>query len=496
MTQTSGELFQQLLSQYAIWSRTPLALINQQHPEREQQLTFEGAGMTLDVSRQPVDSTTLDLLTRWADSLQLKQRIQAMFAGEAINLSEDRPAWHVALRGSARSNTVPSAIDDCYEHMQSIAHKLRHQQWLSSTGEAITDVVNLGIGGSHLGPELVQQALQHQQSTTINCHSVANIDPAELHQTLAQLNPATTLFIMISKSFSTEETLVNAGVAQAWLQHHLQQDEVGDHFLAVTANTKRAQEFGISSDQILPMWDWVGGRYSLWSAVGLPIMIAIGPDNFQNLLEGAHAMDEHFYNEPLATNLPVLLAMVGIWQRNFWHRNSLAILPYAHGLRSLPAYLQQLEMESNGKQVRRQTPHDPVPLATAPIIWGHVGTNSQHSFHQFLHQGTDIVPADFILPLNSPYDDNQHQRLIAHCYAQADTLLQGYQHSEPYRSLPGHRPSTMISFTGLMPDCLGSLLALYEHKVFVQSVIWDTNAFDQWGVERGKVMAKNYLNNS
>lgn len=503
MTADSSKLFQQLLSQYAIWSRTPLASINQQYPQRQQALVWQGAGMTLDLSRQPVDGETLSLLAQWADSLQLREHIEAMFAGEPINISENRPAWHVALRGSARlkvsaesSDTVTVTVDQCLERMQQIAEQIRQQQWLGYSGEAITDVVTLGIGGSHLGPLLAQQALYHEQTDHVRCHTVANVDPAELHQTLAQLNPARTLFIMISKSFTTEETLVNGGVAQAWLQHHLDIEDVGAHFIAITAQTARAQQFGIPSEQILPMWDWVGGRYSLWSAVGLPVMIAIGYDNFQELLRGAHAMDEHFYNEPSANNLPVLLAMVGVWQRNFWHRNSLAILPYAHGLRSLPAYLQQLEMESNGKQVRRHAPFDPVPLATAPIIWGHEGTNSQHSFHQFLHQGTDIVPTDFILPLHSPYDDNHHERLIANCYAQADTLLQGYQQDEPYRSLPGHRPSTMIRFNGLMPDCLGALLALYEHKVFVQSVIWDTNAFDQWGVERGKQMARQYLQTS
>lgn len=492
-TQQSSTAYQQLLSQHALWSKTPLAMLNQQQPERYQQLCFEGADLTLDLSRQPVDVNTLALLSQWAEELGLPEKRQALLSGQAINISENRAAWHTALRSSHPDSSVASSILQCRDKMYQFAHDLRNQNWLGSQGEPITDVVTLGIGGSYLGPVLAQQALQYLSTDQPRCHYVANVDPAQLHETLAHLDPATTLFIVISKSFNTEETLVNSGVAQAWLQHHLQQDDVGEHFIAITANIDQAIDHGIPESQILPMWDWVGGRYSVWSAVGLPVVIAIGPDHFQSLLTGAEKMDQHFANEPLATNLPVLLGMVGIWQRNFWHRNSLAVLPYAYGLRSLPAYLQQLEMESNGKQIRSQYPFDPVPLATAPIIWGHEGTNSQHSFHQFLHQGTEIIPADFILPLNSPYDDSQHQRLVANCYAQADTLLEGYQHAEPYRSLPGHRPSTMIRFDGLLPERLGALLALYEHKVFVQSVIWDTNPFDQWGVERGKQMAKQYL---
>lgn len=485
--------YQQILSQYALWSKIPLATINEQQPDRAHNLCFEDAGLTLDLSRQPLDNDTIALLTQWASELGLEKRRDALLAGEPVNISENRPAWHTALRANEPDPSVKPAIDNCQASMRQLANSLRSQTWLGSQGEPITDVVTLGIGGSHLGPVLVQQALQYLSTDQPRCHHVANIDPAALHETLASLNPATTLFIIISKSFNTEETLINAGVAKAWLQHYLQIDDVSNHLLAVTAHSGKARDFGVPDDQILPMWDWVGGRYSVYSSVGLPAMIAIGEDHFQSLLDGAQAMDEHFANAPLSNNLPVLLGMVGVWQRNFWHRNNLCVLPYAHGLRSLPAYLQQLEMESNGKQVRRQPPHGPVPLATAPIIWGHEGTNSQHSFHQFLHQGTDIAPVDFILPLDSPYDDNQHQRLVAHCHAQADTLLQGYQHDEPYRSLPGHRPSTMIRIDGLLPQQLGALLALYEHKVFVQSVIWDTNPFDQWGVERGKQMARDYI---
>ena len=355
--------------------------------------------------------------------------------------------------------------------------------------EAITDIVNIGIGGSDLGPRMVTHALKHYRVPSLRCHFVANIDPTDIFETLERLNPETTLFVIASKSFATQETLTNAKAARDWLMHTFQDAvAIEKHCVAVSANPEKATAFGIHPDNVFAFWDFVGGRYSLWSAIGLPIALSIGMKNFRELLAGAHEMDQHFLHTELHKNLPVLLGLVGIWYRNFHHTASHAILPYAQSLALFPDYLQQLDMESNGKQITRDG--EKIPYATGPVIWGGQGTNGQHAFHQLLHQGTDLIPVDFILfkegstPLHQ-----QHLDLYANGIAQAEALLIGHKAKESYQQTEGNRPSTTLLINKLTPRTLGSLLALYEHKVFTQSVIWDINAFDQWGVELGKKLA-------
>ena len=379
---------------------------------------------------------------------------------------------------------------------------------MGCSGRPVTDVVNIGIGGSDLGPRMVTTALRDFTSGGIRCHFVSNIDDADLATTLAELKPETTLFIVSSKSFSTLETLQNARAAKQWLAAVAERDsDYARHFLAVTANPERAASFGIAADNILPMWDWVGGRYSLWSAVGLPIAFSLGMEGFNDLRDGAAAMDEHFRQAPLADNLPVLLGLLGIWYLNYHAAASHAVLPYLQRLELFPAYLQQLEMESNGKSVR--TDGRAVDYATAPVIWGAVETNGQHSFHQLLHQGTRFIPVDFITALAPAAGDDRHAWLLANCLAQARALMigksaeaarrelleQGVSDAEaarlaPHKALPGNRPSSLLLLDRLDPRHLGALIALYEHKVYVQSVFWGINAFDQYGVELGKVMSE------
>jgi glucose-6-phosphate isomerase len=374
----------------------------------------------------------------------------------------------------------------------------------SASGEAFTDVVNIGIGGSDLGPAMAYQALAHYHQNRVSCHFVSNVDPDHLHFTLKALNPNTTLFIVASKSFTTLETLSNAEAAKHWLEQHFANDEqLHNHFIAVTSKPDRAEAFGIAGDKIFPMWDWVGGRYSLWSAIGLPLALAFGREHFDALLAGAHAMDKHFQHEDYASNLPVLLALLSIWNHNILGINSLAVIPYSQQLAKLPAYLQQLVMESNGKSVSK----DGVAIEhqTSPILWGEAGTNGQHSFFQLLHQGTQTVAVDFILPLCSDTDKAGHRKLVANCLAQAQALMQGQSQQdvldrEPdsqaitaHKLMPGNKPSNMISMQRLTPETLGALLALYEHKTFVESWIWDINAFDQWGVELGKRLCSDIL---
>lgn len=417
-----------------------------------------------------------------------------MFAGEVINPSENHAAWHVALR-APRDAGYPGEVHDVLAAMARFVDALRSGQWRGYTDKAITDVVNIGIGGSDLGLRMVCRALA-EPGNMPRTHFVANVDPMELDDVLVGLQAETTLFVIASKSFTTADTLANARAARAWLlAAGASKNDMGKHFAAVSTNRKAVAAFGIDTANMFRLWDWVGGRFSLWSAVGLPIALALGMAVFEQLLAGAHAMDEHFRNAPLDQNLPVLLALVGIWNRNFLHMPSQVIAPYAQRLEYFPAWLQQLEMESNGKAVT--TSGKPVSTATVPTLWGSVGTNAQHAYFQMLHQGTDIVPVDFILATGGSGD--RRDQLAANCLAQAEALMVGKQADaqdstlSKQRAFAGNRPSNMLLLPSLDAKHLGALLAAYEHKVYVQGVIWGINSFDQWGVELGKVLAQRLL---
>ncbi|HJV24732.1 MAG TPA: glucose-6-phosphate isomerase [Aromatoleum sp.] len=481
---------------------------------RFERLSLRAAGLFLDYSKNRIDSRTMDLLVGLARDRGLESARAAMFAGRRINTTEDRAVLHVALRNRSDApieldgQDVMPAVREVLDRMGKFAEAVRSGEWRGYTGETITDVVNIGIGGSDLGPAMACQALAACGHERLTMHFVSNIDGDHLAGVLAKVDPARTLFIVASKTFTTIETMTNAASARAWfLASGAPEADVAKHFVAVSTNADRVAEFGIDPANMFGFWDWVGGRYSMWSAVGLPIAIYVGRDNFAALLEGAHAMDRHFVEAPLAANMPVILGLLGVWYRGFFGSSSISIAPYAQALARLPAYLQQLEMESNGKSVTRDG--KPVETATCPVIWGEPGTNGQHAFFQLLHQGTDLIPVDFIAPLAASHTLGDHHRLLlANCIAQSKALMVGKTADEvraelsagglsgealealvPHRVFPGNRPSNTLLLPDLSPRSLGALIALYEHKVFVQSVIWGINAFDQWGVELGKQIA-------
>jgi glucose-6-phosphate isomerase len=422
----------------------------------------EAPGVRLDYSRQRLGGMTLRLLSRLAAERGLPQWREALLGGKKINATEDRAAWHTALRSGG---SLPPEVRDTLERMQDLSRKIRSEK-------KFRRVINLGTGGSDLGPRLLADALG---DGTLDVRFAANVDPLDLQRALEGAEPASTLFIVASKTFTTQETMRNAAAAKQW---------GGRHFIAVTSNVAAAKAFGV--EETLPVWDWVGGRFSVWSAVGFAAVCAIGFEGFEEFLAGGHEMDKHFADAPLEKNLPALMALIGVWNVNFLGCATHAVLPYSHALRLLPAYLQQLEMESNGKSVDREG--RPVGYATAPVLWGGEGTVSQHSFHQLLHQGTQPVPCDFV-------ELGLDEKLSANCKAQADALAFGT--SDPslpeHRRQPGNRPSSIVELEGLNARNLGRLIALYEHKVFTQGVIWNINSFDQWGVELGKAMAKKLL---
>ena len=429
-------------------------------------LAVEAAGVRLDFSRQLIGGVTLRLLSRLATERGLPEWREALLSGQKVNSTEDRAAWHTALRSGG---TLPRGVSETLARMKSLSEKIR-------TEKKIRRVVNLGTGGSDLGPRLLTDALAvGADAGTLDVRFAANVDPRDLQRALGGAEPASTLFVVVSKTFTTQETMANAAAARIW---------GGKNFVAVTANAEAAKAFGAS--EILPMWDWVGGRFSVWSAAGFAAACAMGFANFEEFLAGGHEMDKHFADAPLEKNLPALLALLGVWNTNFLGAASHAVLPYSHALRLLPAYLQQLEMESNGKRVDREG--RPVAYATAPVLWGAEGTVSQHSFHQLLHQGTQLVPCDFI-------DVGEDRILSANARAQADALALGTLGVEtpPHKAYPGNRPSSILSLEKITPRNLGRLIALYEHKVFTQGVIWNINSFDQWGVELGKQMANKLL---
>ena len=456
-------------------------------PERAQKFSLQAGALLLDYSKHRVNDTTLALLVDLARQADVEGWRARMFAGEHINASEDRAVLHVALRSGLRTfppgGDVMPLVRKAKESMRAFSDAVRSQALLGHTGKPMRTVINIGIGGSDLGPRMLTQALWRHADAPQSVHFVANADPGDLAHVLAQAQPETTLFIVASKTFTTGETLGNARLARSWLTQGLKDEAaVKEHFAAATANVKAAGEFGIAPELCFPLWDWVGGRFSVWSTVGLPLAIAIGMDRFEQLLAGARAMDEHFLTAPLAANMPVLLALLGVWYANFFGASTHAVLPYAEALRELPAYLQQLEMESNGKGVDRDG--QPLDYTTAPVIWGSVGTNSQHAFHQLLHQGTQLVPCDFLVPAATT------AAAAENALAQAAALMAGRDAAEPHRRFDGNRPSSTIMFKAIDPHTMGQLLALYEHKVFVQGVIWNINSFDQWGVELGKEIAR------
>lgn len=478
-------------------------------------ITFED--ILVDYSKNLVNEEIMRELFALAHEVELKEAIESMFRGARINQTENRSVLHVALRNrsnmpiKADGEDVMPEVNKVLDQMKRFSGALLSGSWKGFTGKAITDIVNIGIGGSDLGPFMVTEALRPYWKN-ITPHFVSNVDGTHIAETLKRLNPETTVFIIASKTFTTQETMTNAESARAWFLEKTQdKGEVAKHFVAVSTNQQAVTAFGIAAENMFPFWDWVGGRYSLWSSIGLSIACTLGFDNFEKLLDGAHSVDNHFRNEPLEKNIPVILALLGIWYNNFYGAASEAILPYDQYLHRFAAYFQQGNMESNGKSVDRNG--EPVLYQTGPVIWGEPGTNGQHAFYQLIHQGTKIIPCDFLAPAISqnPIGDH-HDKLLSNFFAQTEALMKGKTRAEveeeltragmnkeavsfhaPFRVFEGNKPTNSILFKKLTPRTLGSLIALYEHKIFVQGAIWNIFSFDQWGVELGKVLAKKIL---
>ncbi|MDH3705848.1 MAG: glucose-6-phosphate isomerase [Acidimicrobiia bacterium] len=476
------------------------------HPGRGDQMRVEVDGLELDYAKHRITSITIELLVALAEQAGVPAAAEAMFTGEPINTTEGRAVLHTALRRRADApvevdgHDVTVDVRRVLAQMGDFATRVREGRWVGATGGRVEAVVNIGIGGSDLGPAMAAQALAHHRHPDIELHFVSNVDGADIAAVLDRCRPERTLFIIASKSFGTVETLTNAATARDWLVDALGPDAVASHFVALSTNAERVAEFGIDTANMFEFWDWVGGRYSVDSAIGLSLMIGLGPDGFGDFLAGFRSVDEHFRSAPLDRNVPVLLALLGVWYRNFHGFESHAVLPYSDRLARFPAYLQQLDMESNGKRVRLDG--EPVTTATGPVVWGEPGTNGQHAFYQLLHQGTTVVPCDFIGVIQPVADPagRHHDQLMANLFAQSEALAFGKTADEvaaegvaaelvAHRSFPGNRPSSTILVDELSPFSLGQLIAVYEHKVFVQGVIWGVNSFDQWGVELGKVLA-------
>jgi len=490
--------------------------------KRFENYSLKFGDILFDYSKHRMNDETLPLLMQLAREAKIENWRDRMFSGEKINITENRAVLHTALRN--RSNTpvlvdgkdVMPEVNAVLAQMRVFSEKVRNGQWKGYTGKRITDIVNIGIGGSDLGPVMVCDALKPYASPELNIHFVSNIDGAHLMRALEKCNADTTLFIVASKTFTTQETMTNATSARTWfLESAKDNAHVAKHFVALSTNAKAVQEFGIDTNNMFAFWDWVGGRYSLWSAIGLSIALYVGMDNFEALLTGAHEMDNHFKTAPLEQNMPVIMALIGIWYNNFFHVDTNAILPYDQGMARFAAYLQQADMESNGKFICRDGSR--VKYKTGPVIWGEAGTNGQHAFYQLIHQGTQTVPADFLMPVHSHYAIGKHgyahhKILLANFFAQTQALMLGKTKEQaraelekqglsgdalekilPHKVFEGNRPTTTIMFDTLTPNTLGKLIALYEHKIFVQGIIWDINSYDQWGVEYGKQIAQEIL---
>jgi glucose-6-phosphate isomerase len=476
---------------------------NDPAPTRAERLTYSGAGISADFSKNRITDETLKLLVQLAREAGVEKRRDAMFAGEIVNPTEHRAVLHTALRASDPNAPFNAQVKAERAKMAAFATQVRDGKWTGYTGKRIRHIVNIGIGGSDLGPKMVVHALKHIASPDISAHFVSNVDGADLYRVIEQIDPEETLAIIVSKTFTTLETMTNARSMRDWfMQNGCPENQLAKHFVGVSANPTEVVKFGIAKENVFEMWDWVGGRYSLWSAVGLSIMIAIGPKHFDELLAGANEMDQHFRTAPLDKNLPVLLGMIGIWYRNFFGSQSYLVAPYSEALHFLPSYLQQLEMESNGKQARLDGTF--VDYATSAVTWGEPGTNGQHAFFQMLHQGPTIVPIDFIAILTPEHPlADHHPKLLANCFAQSEAMMLGRTEEEakkvagsdkpqlvPHIMFPGNRPTTTMLVDALTAHSLGALIALYEHKVLTQGTVWNINSFDQWGVELGKILGK------
>jgi glucose-6-phosphate isomerase len=484
-------------------------------PRRFERFSLEANGLLVDYSKHRATDETMRLLFDLARQARVFEWRDRMFSGDKINRTENRAVLHVALRNRSNRPIIVDGKDVMPEvnavlaKMRTFTESVRSGAWRGQTGQRITDVVNIGIGGSDLGPTMASLALKPYWHESMRAHFVSNVDATHLAETLGEITPEQTLFVVESKTFTTQETLMNAHSARDWLTAKLGEAAVPKHFVAVSTATEEVKKFGINPDNMFVFWDWVGGRYSLWSAIGLPIALMIGMDLFEEMLGGGHAMDEHFRSEPMERNAPTVLAMLGIWYANFFGAETHAILPYAQSMSRFPAYLQQADMESNGKRVDRSGQAISY-YTTGPIVWGEPGTNGQHAFYQLLHQGTRLVPSDFLAPLETHHPlGKHHEVLLANFFAQTEALMRGKTPEEarrelqsqglppdrveelvPHKTFPGNRPTTSIVFDKLTPRTLGLLVALYEHKIFVQGVVWEIFSFDQWGVELGKQLAK------
>lgn len=486
--------------------------------KRAQKYSIRFNEFILDYSKNLIDKKTFKALISLALYSDLKRSVNKMFTGDKLNFTENRAVLHTALRNMSDNsiyvdgkNVMPK-IKETREKMKEFSEKVRNGEWKGYNNDRIVNVVNIGIGGSDLGPSMVCEALKPYTNRDMNFYFVSNVDGTHISEVLRRIEPGNTLFIISSKTFTTQETMENAQAAKKWFIERTQyKNAVSKHFVAVSTNKTEVEKFGIARENIFEFWDWVGGRYSLWSAIGLSITIAVGSEKFEEMLEGAYEMDEHFRTEPFESNMPVVMALLGIWHNNFFHAESHAILPYDQYLSRFPAYLQQVDMESNGKRVNING--EEVKYSTGPIIWGEPGTNGQHAFYQLIHQGTKFIPSDFILPVESHNPiGNQHKILAANCLAQAEAFMKGKTKKEakseliksgvkgkmlktllPHKIFPGNKPSNMILIKKITPRNLGSLIAMYEHKIFTQGVIWKINSFDQWGVELGKQLAKKIL---
>jgi glucose-6-phosphate isomerase len=516
---TKTDEWKALQKHYKKISKEHLREMFENDPHRFENLSLEFEDFLLDYSKNIINNETMILLLNLARKANIHEWIANMFAGEKINSTEGRAVLHTALRNRSDNPVTVDGIDvmpdihKVLDQMKDFVDSVHNGQWKGCTGLTIKDIVNIGIGGSDLGPKMAAKALTPYAKYGVNVHYVSNVDGTHIAETLKNIDPTTTLFIIASKTFTTQETLTNAMTARDWFLKETGNDKsnIAKHFVALSTNEEAVREFGIDPKNMFVFWDWVGGRYSMWSAIGLSLALYIGMENFIELLTGAFIMDQHFRNSKLEENAPVIMAMLGVWYADFFGAASYAVIPYDEYLDDFPTYLQQLDMESNGKRITRDG--EPVDYKTGPIIWGRPGTNSQHSFFQLIHQGTQMIPADFIAPIDSHNDIGDHHKiLLSNFFAQTQALMQGKTESEvkaelknsgkykeeikailPHKVFPGNKPTNTILFQKLTPKTLGMLVALYEHKVFVQGVIWNVNSFDQWGVELGKQLAKKIL---
>ncbi|MFK8376398.1 glucose-6-phosphate isomerase [Capnocytophaga canimorsus] len=508
---TTTKAWMSLQKHFEATQNTSMKSLFEQDPNRAKRFSIQWQDFLVDYSKNRIDSTTMDLLVQLVEQCGLKDALEKYFEGDLINATENRAVLHTALRASTDAvirvegeNVIPE-IQKVKAKIKSFSEEIISGIKKGYTGKAFTDVVNIGIGGSDLGPAMVTEALKFYKNH-LNVHFVSNVDGDHVMEVIKHLNPETTLFVIVSKTFTTQETLSNATTIKQWFLQSAKPEDVAKHFVAVSTNLQKIDEFGIDSNNVFPMWDWVGGRFSLWSAVGLSIALSVGYEHFEQLLKGAHQMDEHFKNTPFENNIPVIIALLSVWYNNFYGAESQAIIPYTQYLHRFAAYLQQGIMESNGKYVSRDGKK--VGYQTGTLIWGEPGTNSQHAFFQLIHQGTKLIPTDFIGFKKSLYGNtDHHNKLMANFFAQTEALLKGKTEAEvraemgdkvnenllPFKVFEGNRPTTTFLIDKLTPESLGKLIAMYEHKIFVEGVIWNIYSYDQWGVELGKQLANHIL---